>query len=139
MKKYLLSTILLTLAVTLAACGSTVKDTEKNIKDTNPAAVQNQTSDESNSPGKIEGSKTDSDTAAPKVNPADKSTVSGDKGGNAENPTTKQGSISVITKSDNAVSSVEKEKVLKDLDSEINGMIKDIDNLDEISDSDLAE
>lgn len=139
MKKYLLSVVLLTLAVTLAACGGTQKSPQGDIKDSNPVTIQEQTGDESNSPQKIEGSKADVDTTTPQANPADKSTVSGSKNESTANETARQNNISVLTKSDNAVSSAEKEKVLKDLDNEINGIIKDIDNLDDISDADLAE
>jgi len=140
MKKLFLPTLLLMLVAALTACGGAVKNTDENKSVTNPSAVQNQVANEPASPEKTEGIQANtgvktSDTKTPDVKPADKSTVSENKGGND----VKMNDIGVITKSDNAVSSAEKEKVLKDLDNEVSGLLKNIDRMDEISDTDLAE
>jgi len=144
MKKFFLPTLLLMLVVALTACGGAVKNTDENKSVANPSAVQNQVANEPASPEKAEGIQANtgvkpSGTKTPDVKPADKSTVSENKGVSSEKQAGAKNNISVITKSDNAVSSAEKEKVLKDLDNEVNGMLKDIDKLDEVSDADLAE
>jgi len=140
MKRFFLPTILLMLAIALTACGGAVKNTDQNKPVANPSAVQNEEANSPASPENAEGVQANTkDSKAPEIKPADKSTVSENKGtSNGKQPVVKN-NISVITKSDNAVSSAEKEKVLKDLDSEVNGMLKDIDKLDEVSDADLAE
>ncbi|MGE5329328.1 MAG: hypothetical protein ACM3KR_07465 [Deltaproteobacteria bacterium] len=139
MKKLFLPTLLLILTVTLTACGGAVNNTEGSKSAVKPESLQNQVANQPASPEKAEELKTNPDAKTSDGNLADKSTVSGNKLPKGEKAPTKQNNISVITKSDNAVSSAEKEKVLKDLDSEISVMLKDVEKLDEVSDTDLAE
>jgi len=143
MKKLFLPILLLALAITLTACGGTVKNTEDKKSDGKSESVQKQMANEPASSERTEGNKANiegqnSDGKASDIKSADKSTVSGNRIPNGEVVPIKN-SIGIITKSDNAVSSAEKEKVLKDLDNEVSGMLKDIDKLDEVSDADLAE
>lgn len=139
MKNLFLPLILLVTVASLSACGGAAKNTDKNKEGTQAKVIQEKTSNQPLQNETANQNAINSDEKASEIKIAGKSTAGEEKIADIKKAQTNQNSIGVITKSDNAVSSAEKEKVLKDLDSEISGMLKDVESMDEISDSDLTE
>lgn len=141
MKRLFLPILLMVTALSLTACGNAVRSTNENKNSAKPNAIKEQAPNQSEQMEKTVQNQETAGSAAkmPETKTADKSTVGSEKLAGNEPNKTSQNNIGVITKSDNAVSSADKQEVLKDLDGEISSVLKDIDSMDDISDSTLAE